>query len=247
MRKPLLHVITVIALTVMTQLGGLAWLIGLPFKRRFLVFVLAYTVLSLSAYWVAPSFGRVPIPCHSGGAYQMQSKMYCMLNRQYVVPELQAVLVDLAADMNQKYPGTKTLILDGSFPYFTGFPLLPHLSHDDGHKVDIAYYYSGPAGYKAGVTKSPIGYFAFEDGPTDCPKRRLTLRWDLTWLQGLWPDLRLERDRMINALNVLRDDIRVKKIFIEPHLREKLGVRSAKFRFQGCRAARHDDHIHVQL
>lgn len=48
-------------------------------------------------------------------------------------------------------------------------------------------------------------------------------------------------------LNWLAADPRVGRIFVEPHLRESLGLASEKFGFQGCRAARHDDHVHFQL
>ena len=37
------------------------------------------------------------------------------------------------------------------------------------------------------------------------------------------------------------------KIFIEPHLKQRLHLTSNKIRFHGCRAVRHDDHLHVQL
>lgn len=37
------------------------------------------------------------------------------------------------------------------------------------------------------------------------------------------------------------------KILIEPHIPARLGVSSRAIRFQGCRAARHDDHIHNQI
>jgi hypothetical protein len=39
----------------------------------------------------------------------------------------------------------------------------------------------------------------------------------------------------------------VTRIFIEPHLADRLGVGGGKVRFQGCRAARHDDHLHVEI
>ena len=68
-----------------------------------------------------------------------------------------------------------------------GFPLLPHLSHGDGRKLDIAYYYRDANGsYMSGVTRSPIGYLAFEqrgagDAPSPCRADvRLTMRWDMT-------------------------------------------------------------------
>ena len=40
----------------------------------------------------------------------------------------------------------------------------------------------------------------------------------------------------------------IKKIFLEPHLKQRLGLqKEKKIRFHGCRAVRHDDHIHIQL
>lgn len=246
MRVPF-HIILVVVLTVLTQLGGLAWLVALGFRRRFFSFVLIYAGLSLSAVFVAPMFGRVALPCTAAGALQMQSLMYCALNRQYVTPEMADVLDDLAADMAQSHAGTVTQVLDANFPFFTGFPLLPHLSHDDGHKVDIAFYYRDDTGYLAGQTRSPIGYFAFEQGPTSCPKRWPTLRWDMGWLQGLWPRMRPDPARMRAALGWLSSEPRIGKVFIEPHLKVRFGQMSPKIRFQGCRAARHDDHIHIQL
>lgn len=37
------------------------------------------------------------------------------------------------------------------------------------------------------------------------------------------------------------------KIFIEPHLRLRLQLNDSRVRYHGCRAVRHDDHIHIQL
>ena len=39
----------------------------------------------------------------------------------------------------------------------------------------------------------------------------------------------------------------VEKIFIEPHLKKRMNLEYDKIRFQGCYAARHDDHIHIQI
>jgi hypothetical protein len=69
----------------------------------------------------------------------------------------------------------------------------------------------------------------------------------MSWLQDLWPDYELEPRRMMAALQFLSDDPRVAKVFIEPHLATRFLANDAKIRFQGCRAARHDDHIHLQL
>ena len=247
MIRLLLHSFIIVFLTVVSQVGGLAWLIALCFTRRTLVFVASYTALSVSAIWIAPMLGREPLPCMFGDALQMQSKMYCVLNRQYVVPELRDVLTDYATTMERDFPNTTTRILDANFPFVSGFPWLPHLSHDDGRKVDLAFYYEGDNGYLPGATRSPVGYFAYEDGVTDCLKNTVTLRWDMAWLQGLWADLQPEPMRMRAALQWLGNDDRVGKVFIEPHLKVRFEAQITKIRFQGCRAARHDDHIHIQL
>lgn len=247
MLKALVHSLIFLFLTILTQLGGLAWLIAICFKRRWMVFFITYAAFSVSALWLAPHFGREPLPCFGGEHLQVRSSLYCALNRQYVVPELKQTLIDFSADMQAEFPDTTTIILDANFPFLAGFPLLPHLSHHDGRKVDIAFYYQDQGRYLPKATKSPIGYFAFEAGPTDCPPNLLSLRWDMKWLQSVWPNYTLEPVRMKYALELLSADKRVGKLFIEPHLKDRFGVQSPKIRFQGCRAARHDDHIHIQL
>ncbi|ETD81841.1 hypothetical protein [Rhodobacter capsulatus] len=241
------HLALAAVLTVLTQLGGLAWLISRLFRRKFLAFALLYAGLWLGALMIAPHFGRVPISCHGEGPLGMRSWVFCLANRNYVAPELKAAATDMATEMARTHPGTVTLALDGNFPFLNGFPLLPHLSHKDGRKLDLAFYYADHGRYLPGQTRSPLGYFAFEPGPSTCPPRFPTLRWDLDWLQPLWPDYAPEPERMRLALRLLSRDPRIGKIFLEPHLAAKFGAGASKIRFQGCAAARHDDHIHIQL
>ncbi|KIC12644.1 membrane protein [Leisingera sp. ANG-M1] len=241
------HLALVIVLTLLSQLGGIAWLVAQLFRRKLAAFLILYAGLSLAVIWVAPLSGRVALNCWERGPLQMHSWFYCALNRNYVTPELAVLLQDTAAAVDQAYPGTVTQVLDASFPFLTGFPLLPHLSHHDGRKADLAFYYADAGKYEPGATRSPFGYFAFEPGPSDCPGTWLTLRWDLALLQPLWRGLEVDAPRTRNLLRVLAADSRAGKIFLEPHLQDRLGLHSAKIRFQGCRAARHDDHIHLQL
>lgn len=237
----------VLFLTLLTQIGGLAWLIALFFRQRIIAFLLAYAVLTTATVWIAPNFGRVALNCFDNGSLQVQSWMYCALNRNYVAPELREVLNDTAEEMDRRHPGTETLVLDANFPFFDGFPLLPHLSHDDGDKVDLAFFYRNETGYLPGATRSPIGYFAFEPGPTDCTPRWPTLRWDFDAVQPLWRDYKLDEARTATVLKILSNDERIGKTLVEPHLVQSLRVAHPRIRFQGCRAARHDDHIHLQL
>ncbi len=242
------HGLVVLLLTLLTQLGGLAWLIALIWRRRWLGFPLAYGALWLAAFWVAPMTGREPLPC-VGEPFRMQSVFYCATSRHYATAELKAVALDAATAMAAQYPGTTTLGLDAGFPFFEGFPMLPHLSHGDGQKLDLAFYYAKPSGvYQPGLTRSPIGYWAFEAAPDRmCPKTSLSLRWNMRWLQHLWRDAPLEPDRTRALIDLLSRDVRVAKIFVEPHLAARLSLDHPKLRFQGCRAARHDDHLHFQL
>jgi hypothetical protein len=175
-----------------------------------------------------------------------------------VTPRMRDLVAALSEDMDEKFPGTTTVVLDGNFPFIDGFPLLPHLSHADGRKLDIAFYYKDADGYFVdGVTRSPIGYFAFEqpragdEQPCEGRKDIITTRWNFDWLQPFFPSYRIEEQRTGFALQWLSTvgakQFGLEKIFVEPHLRNALAASGETIRFQGCRAARHDDHIHIQV
>jgi hypothetical protein len=242
------HALAVVLLSLLTQLGGLAWLTALAFRRRFLAFTLLYGALWGAAILAAPTFGRVALPCF-GAPLRMQSAFYCITMRSFVAPEMAALAEDAAERVAETFPGTVTLALDGGFPLPIGLPMLPHLSHGDGRKLDFAFFYADPSGrYLPGQTRSPLGYFAFEHaGAAPCPPAWPTLRWDFAWLQPLLPDRPLEPDRSRALIAALTADPRTGKLFVEPPLAGRLGLSDPKLRFQGCRAARHDDHLHVQL
>lgn len=247
--------------TILTQIGGvvllLAWLAtrAIPRVRGiaavstvFAAFYALATVVIVPPL-AAAAAGRIPLPCHGEGPLVSASVLYCALNRTYVVPEMLEVAEALAIATDDAFPGTRTLTLDASFPFLVGFPMLPHLSHDDGEKLDLALHYDG------GGLRSPIGYFAFEEPRTGDPQpcvdpRWPTLRWDLPWLQPLWHKIALAEGRQAFTLRWLANEGRlmgVGKVLVEPHLLERLGVSGETLRFQGCRAARHDDHLHIQL
>lgn len=244
------HLALVLALTALTQLGGIAWALALMFRRRLLAFGLFYGLIWAAAFVLAPMAGRVPLPCF-GEALRMQSPAYCLMMRHYVVPEMANLAHDTAQRMTTGYPDAMTLALDAGFPFLDGMPLLPHLSHHDGRKLDLAFYYMDRQGtYLPGKTRSPIGYWAFEEdrsGADPCPPALLTMRWNMGWLQPLWPDRPIEGRRSAALAQALLDDPRLGRMFLEPHLAKSFGLSDPRVRFQGCRAARHDDHIHIQL
>ncbi|MGG7581802.1 hypothetical protein [Rhizobium sp. Nf11,1] len=269
MLRFILHALIVIILTLLTQIGGLTYLTTLAVARalrlrrlaaNLALFLLLYAGGTFVAHLTAPAFGRVPLSCFASTADPLviRSPIYCTLNRNYVTPELRDLAGALAAHMDKQFPGTVTVALDANFPFVDGFPLLPHLSHADGKKLDFAYYYKDADGaFLNGATRSPIGYFAFEEpAPADelpCAGRHdwLTTRWDFDALQPLFPVYRIEEQRTAAAIAWLTTEgvarFGLQKIFIEPHLKNALRITDAHVRFQGCRAARHDDHIHVQI
>jgi len=266
MLRVLRHGFVIVSLTLLTQIGGLAWLLALALRRllpssRRLVFLIffagIYSVATFITHQVAPLLGRVPLPCFTAESLAVSTPLYCMLNRNFVTPELASAATAFADHMAETFPGTTTLALDANFPFVTGFPLLPHLSHDDGRKLDLALYYEDSDGnFRNGETRSPLGYFAFQHplagSPQPCKDRRrfLTLRWDMIWLQPLFPDWDIEPERMREALRWLSNEGHgqgIEKVFIEPHIPARLGMSDGVTRFQGCRAARHDDHIHIQV
>jgi hypothetical protein len=270
MARLLGHGLAVAVLTVATQIGGIAYLAALLLRRLVFrpargrglallgLFLLCYAAASFALGLGAVPGTRVALPCWDDGRQPlvMASPLYCALNRHFVTADTARALEALAADMAQRRPGTLTQVLDAGFPLLDGFPLLPHLSHDDGRKADLAFYYKGRAGtYRRGVLASPLGYWAFEKSrpgdPQPCAGGSLfSLRWDMTWFQPLVrDDVRLDQERTKAALAWLTTEGQrhgVTKILLEPHLKARLGLTGDRIRFQGCRAARHDDHIHVE-
>ena len=264
-----LHAFIFVFLTLLTQLGGIAYAVAILSVAHVTnravaapsalgLFLACYGLLHLAAQNTAHLHGRVPLPCTTSASADLQiaNRLYCVLNRHYVRPELLAVTKALATHMAEKH-NAATIALDANFPFIDGFPLLPHLSHNDGRKLDLAFYYRDADGrYQRGLIASPIGYWGFEEpqpGTEEPCKGRgdlLTLRWDMTWFAPMLKPTRLDRERTAAALRWLSTEGKrqgVGKILLETHLKQTLGLDADIIRFQGCRAARHDDHIHFQM
>jgi len=267
-----LLVVSVLFLTALTQVGGvLLWLWlpvadllfgALPGRRSvrriaaaalFVPAYLAVTVLIVPP--LAAPFGRVPLPCwpRSDTAYGALTITTCLLNRHYAAPEARAALSTTAVLLAKTAPGRRISYLDAGFPFFSWFPMLPHLSHGDGRGIDLALLFVDPAtgGPAPGRAPSPIGYWGYVQpqpgAPLPCAGRSSWRRWDLAWLQPLLPGLRPDDDGLRTLLNGLGASPGVDRVYIEAHLRARLGIAHPKIRFQGCGAARHDDHIHVEF
>lgn len=262
-------------LTVLTQVGGVVLWLSLPLlgwirnktevtRRRFLVFTGGFLALYLACTLfiippVAKVFGRVPLPlvASSSVPFAPMHLQTCLLNRHYVRPELKEVANEAAVALNEKYPETKSYYLDANFPFYNGFPLLPHLSHSDGKKLDIAFSYQNESGeHQPGKSPSWFGYGVYEtpfEGESNQPEVcRQRDHWMYNFLYSplrqRFKTLELEPKRTKELLKIYDRDPRIGKIFLEPHLKSRMGLGGyGKIRYHGCHSTRHDDHFHVQL
>lgn len=258
-------------LSLITQVGGLIYFLYLglhPYFKKYLpkkgkglvqftIFAgiyLLFTFLLIPP--VAKQFGRVPLPL--SGSVKALNYWTVILNRHYVRPELKSLLEDSAEKMEAKHPGSILAYMDANFPFYNGFPLLPHLSHSDGKKVDIAFFYkdakSGEALHRK--ARNFMGYGGSDepkkgeiDKPAECASQG---NWQYGLMSKFMPsiseeEMLLDIQRMKEVIRILVNDRRTGKILVEPHIKQRCGLNYQKVRFHGCHAVRHDDHIHLQL
>ncbi|WP_103068057.1 hypothetical protein [Aquimarina sediminis] len=251
-------------LTVVTQIGGVVYLLSELFIKRtsqkyrlkkFFLFILVYSVATfLIVPYTAPLLGRVRIK--DTAQIKAHSVFTKLLNRDYVSPKLYTALENVAESFQKSNSGVALVYLDANFPYINGFPLLPHLSHNDGKKIDVSFVYEDQ--YQEIVNKKPSfsGYGVFET-PTKYEynqnkicKQKGNWQYDFTkyvTLGTVNKDLKFSEKATKDLLLAIIKQKQVNKVFIEPHLKNRFKIQSSKIRFHGCRAVRHDDHIHLQL
>ena len=249
-------------LTIVTQIGGIAFLISQFLKNRIrwnsklkasALFILVYSILTfLLVPLIAPFFGREKV--YNSSKIKPANYLTLILNRNYVKPQLNEVLRNIETDL--KDTDITLNYLDANFPFINKFPLFPHLSHYDGKKIDVGLIYQTKDGKCTDKQKSRSGYGVFEEPKTnefnqinkcksngyfqyDFPKYLTfgTINRELQFS---------EKGTKTLLLSILKQEL-VGKIFIEPHLKERMNLYDSKIRYQGCRSMRHDDHIHIQL
>lgn len=261
--KILFHLMVVVFLTVTTQIGGIIYLVSiLTLKskisnyriKRLGIFVVMYLLSNLAIIPnLAPVFGREKIT--ESEHLVAHTFLTNLMNRNYVQPELNASLQLIAKGLNEKHIGIQLTYLDANFPFINKFPLLPHLSHNDGKKIDLSFIYTDEG--KLSNKKPAVSGYGFFEAPKTAEYNQIqicldkggwqydftkyftfgTINSDLTFSEKATKDLILE---------ILKQPS-TGKLFIEPHLKTRLNLKNQKIRFHGCQAVRHDDHIHFQL
>ena len=261
--KLFIHLLIVLILTLLTQIGGVVWLItififkGKKFKRRWfaLTFLTFYSTITFLIVPILASMdGRVPLPISRSGNIAPHNLITVILNRHYVKEDLLTELNIISKTFSKTHPNTKLIYLDANFPFIDGFPLLPHRSHDDGRKIDLSFIYTKD-GLMTNSKPSRSGYGNFEaprKGEHNQPKACLTdgyWQYDFTkhLTLGSSDHYLLDERRTKDLLQIILDRKKTHKVFVEPHLKTRLRIDHIKCRYHGCKAVRHDDHIHFQI
>lgn len=270
-----LFIIFATILTILTQIGGILLLLSLIIyytliKRRFIsvnqqriLGVLSFLLLYiLSIFILIPPLakinGRVPLPLTLYKNIQPVTIWTCLLNRNYVRPNLKYTLEDIAQALKNEFPNAEIRYLDANFPFWNGFPLLPHLSHSDGKKLDIAFFYVNAKSKEATNEKPSFsGYGIFE-----APKAQEENHINYCKSKGYWQydfakhltlgsnptTYEFDALRTKRMIELFAKEEAIEKMFIEPHLKTRLGLeKEVKIRLHGCQAVRHDDHLHIQM
>lgn len=246
-------------LTVITQVGGLIWLITLlvahflKLKKRFLFPVIYITSNLIIVPLIASNFGRTQLPIFHDEV-KPRNLIYPLLFRNYVKPELEELLLSSGDELKEH--NIEVVYLDACFPFKDGFPLFPHLSHNDGKKVDISFIYKTKEGIRTQKKPSTTGYGVFVDPKSfrgsqteRCIKKGHWQYDKAHYLSlGTFNKLDFDKEGTKLLLTCLLRQSSTQKILLEPHLKRSLGLNHYdKIRFHGCKAVRHDDHLHLQI
>ncbi|MBQ4819083.1 hypothetical protein [Aquimarina sp. MMG016] len=262
--KFILKLLLFIFLTILTQIGGIVYIaVELLVKKHIKryrakkagIFLIAYLTLTfLVVPYIAPIFGREKID--DTNLVEAHTFFTKLMNRNYISSELQESLKEIALDFHKQNPRIKIIYLDANFPFINGFPLPPHLSHSDGKKIDISLIYKNQEGNITNKKPSLSGYGVYE-----APIKGEYNQIKACKQKGYWQydfakyitfgkinkDIKLSEKATKDLLLAIVKQQQIGKVFIEPHLKNRLGLKNSKIRFHGCQAVRHDDHIHLQL
>jgi hypothetical protein len=251
--------ISILMLTVLTQIGGIALIIGIiaskyiKFKfNTIAIFICAYLVLTFFLVpIVAPFFGRERVEITD--SIKPTSCLTILLNRNYVRPEVNDLLAATAKNLPAAF---EIRFLDANFPFINQFPLLPHLSHNDGKKIDISLMYQTKPDILTNLKPSRSGYGVFVE-PTDYEFNQTNACKEMGYFQYDFPkfltlgsinsEIVFSPTHTKKLIQELLNSKNVEKIFVEKHLVSRMKLNDPRIRFQGCQAVRHDDHIHIQV
>lgn len=266
------HTLFFVFLTLLTQIGGLIWLLSVYLNRlaqkrrriwglRWAIFMVLYTLTTI--FLVPPiakyCFDRVPLPVYSNAHLEPENRIYSFFNRTYVKPALLDALEEVAEQMQVNYPGAAIWFMDANFPFIDGYPLQPHLTHDIGKSIDITFYWkNAKTGIPIRKNPSPHGYGLWAEakpGEFDYSKHCKQQGYWYIGYDGTFAswgcnkqNYTFDEARTGELMRLIAAHPAFGRILIQPHLKERFGLQQYdNIAAQDCFSARHDDHVHVQL
>ncbi|MEN8900203.1 MAG: hypothetical protein ABF247_02765, partial [Nonlabens sp.] len=229
------HILIVILLTLTTQVGGLIWVVVFSFfkcrksawnkRKRLLSFSIVYILcITFIVPILAPLNHRKALPVFED-YIQPHNLGYVLLCRNYVHDNLYYNLLDAAQVFETNY-NIPVTYLDAGFPFIDGFPLLPHLSHNDGRKIDLAFIYQDASGKTTSENPSLLGYGVYEvpkNGEVNQPQKcKDADYWQYDYAKHLGVNtdksLEINPDHTRHLIEHLILKTQASKVFIEPHL-----------------------------
>ena len=260
----ILNFLFIILLTLLTQIGGLIYILSILICKKIKIDFKFKRIVFFSLFYLLATFFIVPIIAPYFGREKIENNQYLtsnnfitrLFNRNYVTPKLNFVLNNVSNSLNVKNQNLKVVYLDANFPFFNGFPLLPHLSHNDGKKIDISFIYKDSKENITNLKPSISGYGVFVE-----PKKNEMNQISICKKNGFWQydftkyftfgkinnNIVLSEKSTKLLIEEIINQKEVSKIFIEPHIKNRLFLKNSKIRYHGCKAVRHDDHIHLQI
>ena len=132
------------------------------------------------------------------------------------------------------------IYLDANFPFIDGFPLLPHLSHNDGKKIDLTLIYENEQGQQTNLKPSRSGYGKFvnlqkgEFSQTLFCKEKGYWQYDYPKYLTLGTpndELIFSNEGTKQLLSSILERDEVGKVFIEQHLKTRMKLSDDRLRF----------------
>jgi hypothetical protein len=207
---------------------------------------------------IAALFGRERLPVFERNHLGPRTIWTVLLNRHYVRPQIKTVALKISSEMGERHPNIRINYFDANHPFLKGYPLFPHLSHNDGKKLDLGFIYMDKEGKDlSDNTPSVVGYGISEEPingeynrPLECSRN--SKNWMYNFMRNIYPqaakvDYIFNQQISKELINKFAKESSISKVLLEPHLKVRLKLNSTKIKQVQCGSVRHDDHFHVQI
>lgn len=262
----ILYLILFLFLTCITEVGGLLlWpFMAIPYYdhpkwKNFQTLFYALCFYVLCSWLIIPTLAsfanRTPLPCFSkdGIPFQSQTKITCLLHRNYVEKDVYVKMMNVAKQMDRHYNRVDIRYLSAGLP-FGIIPVFPNLIQNKGRAISMSFLWTDSSRRMTKTAPSPVGYgsHSISDFSRTCSADEflkiagisIPLRYQ--WLFLNWnSSIILDEKRSNTLLHYLGRHKDVAAIFLEPELHRVLGKDVSSLYPNPCSWMLHDDHFTI--